>query len=191
MDLEAEFEDLHRHDIALVVAGTEQYQAVNDRLLDYMVNQQGLPGIYVTMNKPYTTIHRVLEDRGIPAHDIFFIDAISKTTHADTPDSDDVIFLETPEHLTDVSIAIDSAIEELSDDRKFLFLDSLATLSVYNEMEDVVRFVHQLTAQMRDWDVAGVIFSLEAESDRELIDKISQFCDRVIGHPNDPVSIDR
>ncbi len=183
MDIEGELGKLADTDIALVIADADDYVAVNKQILEHLVGGEGLAGIYVTVNKPYSTVVKTLEDAGIDTADIFFIDAISEDTGADIEDAPNVVFLESPQGLTSLSIAISEAVENLPEGRKFVFLDSLSTLAIYNDMDTVSQFAHFLTGKMRSWNVAGTIVSLESESDADLINAVSQFCDHVIRSP--------
>ena len=72
---------------------------------------------------------------------------------------------------------MNEAVKSLPTKKKFLFLDSLSTLSIHNSAGSVNQFAHFLTANMREWGVIGVIISLERETERDLIDELAQFCD--------------
>ncbi|MDY6765775.1 MAG: ATPase domain-containing protein [Candidatus Nanohaloarchaea archaeon] len=166
--------------IALVVVDSEDYVETNLDIMDYLIEDRGLPGVYVTINKPYTTMQDVFAEHGISMDSVFFVDAIAKETGGELVDRDNVLYMDAPDDLTGMSIVISRAVEQMPDGQKFLFLDSLTTLTIYNTADTVSQFAHFLTGKMRSWDVAGVIMSLEEEVDEELIGKISQFCDCVL-----------
>ncbi len=86
-----------------------------------------------------------------------------------------------PQALTNISIALTSAIESLpKDNDKLLILDTLSTLMLYNEAGTVTRFAHVLTEKLRAWGVKSVILTLEEETDKKIIAQLGQFCDKTI-----------
>ncbi|MDY6762080.1 MAG: ATPase domain-containing protein [Candidatus Nanohaloarchaea archaeon] len=180
MTVADEIRELEEGEIALVVVDSDDYVETNMDVLDYLVEEEGLPGVYVTINKPYATIVDVFADHDVSTDSVFFVDAITKETGGEEVEQDNVLYMDAPDDLTGLSIVISRAVEEMPDGNKFLFLDSLTTLTIYNTADTVSQFAHFLTGKMRTWNVSGVIMSLEEEVDEELIGKISQFCDCVI-----------
>jgi len=173
-------EALGDNSITLMKTSSETYQATNLAIVDALVNDHELPGIYVTVNKPYTTITRLLEENDIDPGRVFFIDAISKDMDTDREDADNVIFIESPQRLTDISIVMTDAVQGMNDRERFVFFDSMSILTIYNDSKTVTKFAHYLTGKMRKWNVAGVIISVEDEMNDELISHLTQFCDNVI-----------
>ncbi|MFB6295206.1 MAG: ATPase domain-containing protein [Candidatus Nanohaloarchaea archaeon] len=175
-----ELRQLEEGEIALVVVDADDYVETNMEILNHLVEEEGLPGVYVTINKPYKTMEDVFAEHDISTDEVFFVDAITEETGGETVERDNVLYMDAPDDLTGLSIVISRAVEEMPDGDKFLFLDSLTTLTIYNTADTVSQFTHFLTGKMRNWDVAGVIMSLEEEVDEELIGQISQFCDCTI-----------
>ena len=163
--------------LILISVGAKNYNEAIVQLTKYLNTDKKLPGIYVTVNKPYSTIKRIFEDNGINTKTILFIDAITKSTIGK---NEDCLFVGAPEDLTGISIAISEAVKSLPEKRKFLFFDSISTLSIHNTAGSVAKFTHFLTANMRQWGVVGVIILLKRETEQELIDKLYQFCDITI-----------
>ncbi len=126
-------EALEDDGITLVKTSSSRYQSTNLTIMEALVNDHGLPGVYVTVNKPYTTITRLLDDNDIDPTRLFFIDAISKDMNAKRKDEDNVIFVESPQRLTDTSIVMTEAVQGMTDKEKFVFFDSMSVLTIYNE----------------------------------------------------------
>lgn len=166
--------------ITLIKTSSTDYQQANITILDSLVNIHSLSGIYVTVNKPYTTITNLLNEKNIDPSRIFFIDAISKDRDTEIDEQDNVMFVESPQNLTDISIVLTEAVETMPDTEKFVFFDSMSILTIYNDNKTVTKFAHYLTGKMRKWNVAGVIISVEDEMNDELISHLTQFCDNVI-----------
>ena len=173
--LKQELKDL-RHYVALATVNPGQYQKTNLAIIKHMVDQK-IPGVYVTLNKPYDAIKEALSKEGIDEQLIIFIDAVTKTAGGELQKTDKCLFIGSPENLSDISMAMDQAIRAIPSNEKFVFFDSLSTLLLYNNKETVARFIHFLSGKMRVWKVRGIIISLRAATDEELIDELTQFCD--------------
>lgn len=59
----------------LVVTKTAVYQEVNKHLLKYLIEERNIPGIYITLNKPYETVKKSLE---IDTKALIFVDTEQK-----------------------------------------------------------------------------------------------------------------
>jgi KaiC/GvpD/RAD55 family RecA-like ATPase len=164
--------------IALALVDSKNYQKTNIQLLRTLI--KGRSGVYVTINKPYVTMKAILEKEKINTKLIIFIDAITKLTKGSTKKDENCLYLDNPQSLTDISVAITEALNSIKAENKFIFLDSLSTLLIYNHAGTIAKFVHFLTGRMRTWGIDGIIISLESESDKALIAKLSQFCDVTI-----------
>ncbi|MFH1285869.1 MAG: ATPase domain-containing protein [Candidatus Micrarchaeota archaeon] len=163
--------------IALITVGAREYQNTNNEILRYLVNDKKMPGVYVTINKPFATMKRILGDSGVDTRMIIFIDMITKIAGSETQKTSECLFLAGPERLSSLSIALSEAVSAIPSKEKFIFFDSISTLLLYNNTGTVAKFAHFLTSKMRVWNVEGIFLSLENESDAELISQISSFSD--------------
>jgi len=165
--------------ISLVLTTAKQYNETNLALTEYMINTKGIPGVYVTLNKPYRTMKKLLEDK-VDLRMLIFIDAITKSTGGKMEKTDDCLYLDTMQNLTDLGVAIDQAIRAIPSMDKFLLFDSLSTLLIYGQAGSVSKFIHFLTGKMRAFNVNGVLLSLVRGEDDEFLSQLSMFCDQTI-----------
>lgn len=166
--------------IALATVSAKNYQKTNIALVKHFTQDKKIPGVYVTLNKPFENIENALEKAGVDTKMIIFIDSVTKTAGGKISKTKHCLFIGNPENLSDISIAMDQAVRALPGKDKFLFFDSLSTLLLYNSVPTVARFIHFLAGKMRVWKVKGIVISLERKEDRDLIEELSQFCDVVI-----------
>lgn len=178
--LEKELDKAYENNqVVLLITDSKNYHEVNSKVLEFLVEKKDSLGIYTTINRPYSDLKRAL-DKYLDVGQIFFIDAISRETGCDVVDTKDALFLETPRDLTDISIAISELVDMMPEEKKFLFIDSLSALVLYNHKKAVTDFTHHLTGKMRSWNMAGVIISLKEEVDEEMTSYLTQFCDRTV-----------
>ncbi|MBU0456946.1 MAG: ATPase domain-containing protein [Nanoarchaeota archaeon] len=165
--------------VVLATVSSKKYHETNLKIIKYLTKKESTPGVYVTLNRPFNTVKKQLKEKGVDTSLIIFIDAITKVAGA-TKKTKECLFLGSPENLSDISFSMDQAVRSLPAKKKFVFFDSLSTLLIYNKAQTVAKFIHFLASKMRIWKVKGIIISLKKDSDKELIDELTQFCDKVL-----------
>ena len=165
--------------LVLVTVDVDSYQKSNLEILHFLVNGQKIPGVYITLNKPFDVMRRLLEDRGIDTRLVIFIDAITKVDESEKRE-EGCLFIGSPEKLSDISLALDQAVKALPTKDKFLFFDSINTLELFNKPVTVARFIYFLSGKIREWKIKGIIISIKKGTDEALINEIVQFCDKRI-----------
>ncbi|MDO8628322.1 MAG: ATPase domain-containing protein [Nanoarchaeota archaeon] len=166
--------------VALTQIDANSYNEANISIIKYLTTEQKIPGVYVTLNKPYTTVKQELSKAGINKDMVIFIDAITQTSGGKIEKTEDCLFIGSPDNLSDLSLSMDQAIMAVPSEQKFIFFDSLNTLLMYNSPATVAKFIHFLSGKMRVWKVRGIIVSLQKQSNKELVDELTQFCDITI-----------
>ena len=160
--------------IILITVDAKNYQKTAIDIVKFLVNEQGTPGVYVILNKPYEIMQRSLASNNIDPRLVIFIDATSRN---EVKKVENCLYIGSPEKLSDMSVAMDQAIKALPTAEKFLIFDSLNTLAIFNKPSTVARFIYFLTGKMREWKIKGVIITLEKETDHALLDELTQFSD--------------
>jgi len=163
--------------VALATVTAKKYQKTNLDIIKHLTEEENVPGVYVTLNKPFTTIKKLFTKNGIDVRMVIFIDAVTELESNKMKKEQNCLFIGSPENLSDISLAMDQAVRSVPGKEKFLFFDSLSTLLLYNKAVTVARFIHFLAGKMRAWKVKGIIISLEKESDKDLIEELTQVCD--------------
>ena len=158
--------------VILVIVDAKKYQKTNLELIKFLVNEEKTPGVYVTLNKPYEVILRTFQNSNIDTRLIIFIDTVS----GQTGKKKNCLYIGSPEKLSDISVAMDQAVKALPKE-KFVFFDSINTLTVFNKPVTVARFVHFLAGKMREWKIKGIIISLEKGIDEVLINELTALAD--------------
>ncbi|HSU72374.1 MAG TPA: hypothetical protein VLJ21_00815, partial [Candidatus Binatia bacterium] len=159
LNLRKELEQLPDTAVVLLLLNVRQYFEGIVEALRVLVEEENRSGVYITVNKPYGTLRELLRERDVDTSKLYFIDAISQTVTQPKLVNPKVTYLPNPQSLTDISLAFGTAAESLTG-KKFLFLDSLSTLLIYNETGSVAKFAHFLTLKMRAMGMKGVLVTL-------------------------------
>jgi len=171
-------EELGEDYVALFIINAREYLETNMTILRN-ITKNDATGIYVTINRPYDSLKKMLQQSNADTKRIFFIDCITKTLgHCE--EAENVLYLESSQNLTGLSIAIAEAIKALPGENKFLILDSLTALVIYNPAGAISKFLHYLTSKMRMLKLRGILFSIGKEVDPKIAEQLQQFVDKVI-----------
>lgn len=165
-------------DIQLILFSTEskKYNEINISALQNLLKKQ-YSGIYVTLNKSYETIKGVLEKNKINTKSLIFIDAISNIKGKK---AGECLFVGSPQDLTGICIAITEGVKSITQKRKFLVIDSISTLLIYNPGGAITKFIHFLSTLARDENCALILIMAGEEKERKIIDQVKPFFDLCI-----------
>lgn len=177
MNISNRFKGLAEDFIVSVIVPSNNYEKVNMHILDNFINKKKTHGIYITINRPYKSILKLMKDKKINTKNISFIDCISKEI-AKPRKNTNCIFVKSPGNLTEIAIALDKLFTHTK--HGFILFDSLDTLLLYNSLEGVTRFVHFITGKMRIYGINGILLGLDEKTDKELMSGITHFTDRTI-----------
>ncbi len=173
-----ELKDLSKGQVFLVISNSKNYLKNNIDILRFLVNERKMYGIYISLNWPYKNLNSLLGKNKIKAENLFYIDTLSETVGAEAS-GDKCLLISSPHSLTEISIALDKAVESVKAE-KFVFLDSVSTLLLYNQLHTVAKFIHFLSGKIRNWGIEGVLISVEKGMKSELAESLVQFVDRVV-----------
>src|SRR3989344_7778591 len=85
--------------VALATVESKDYQRTNLRIIRHLTKEQNIPGVYVTLNRPYESMNNILKNNKIDTNMILFIDAITKIVGGDVMKKGKCLFIGSPERL--------------------------------------------------------------------------------------------
>ena len=152
----------------LTITSVEKLQA---EIITKTKTFKGKIGIYVSLNKTQKSTEDILKKGGIDTSKLFFIDCVSKEKVRE-----DVLHIG-PEDLDMLSTAIQAFIKDIPGE-KFMIIDALSTLLIYNNENKVAKFVQDVTDYASENNVYIIAFSPKTQGE-ELLNKIFNFFDKV------------
>ena len=165
--------------ILLMLSNADTYSQTSIDVLQHLVTTKNLPGVYVSFSKPYDTLKKTLEDV-IDLEMVTIIDGMTMSTVGRPDKKEECIYLSSLSSLSDLGIVITQAVKAIKNENKFILIDSLSTLFIYNNQDTVSKFMHYIIGNMRVWGVCGILLSLDRESDKDFLEQLSLFCDKTI-----------
>jgi len=155
--------------------------------VDPMVYQEGVleairyfserfgTGLYVTLNKPSAVLQGAFEKGGLARGSLVYLDSITNTTERRTESCQ---YMGRMRELTDLGIAMAKMISEVQ--VKFVFVDSVSTLLIYNDPKSVARFCHAVTERLRSLNLPAALLLVEMVEGDEVAAQLAQFCDAFV-----------
>ncbi len=167
--------ELPHNEIVLVVLPKLEYVEKIMKLLKITIKQNKRL-CYVSLNKPKKTLEKELEKYKINPKNLFIIDCVSKTAQQ-VIQTKSTIFISSPKHLTELSIAVKKAIDLGAD---IFLIDSLSTLLIYEKETAVIKFTHYLISKLRATDRKAIFIIIASETSRALFEDLCMFVDAVV-----------
>lgn len=169
------FSELEKNYSIILIAPKNNYNAYQIRLAKYFSEKQ--KGIYISLNRKADELRKELLEKKVDSKDILFIDGLSEIVDEEADKTKNTLFISSPSEISALEEKIILAMEKQK--KGFIIFDSLTTLLVYNEAETVEKFVHKLSAKIKESDFESVFLIVDSANER-VLSTISQFFDKVI-----------
>lgn len=165
----------------LVLSNKANHEVVTNALLRKFLQKSGAMVVYVAVNKPAEKIKKGLLAQGLELSNIRFIDMVSMELGAGkaVPDKN-VSFISSTSGLNELLEEIQKSLREKNSGSQLLLLDSVSTLLVYNDSGPVEKLLHALMGRLNKMNVAGIFLMAKSDEHEDIIQTISQFCDKVV-----------
>lgn len=166
-------------DIWQILVDSDTYADTIAEFLKHFVNEKKMPGVYISLNRPYDVVKNNFE-KIIDIRWLIFIDGITNLTGIKPQKRDGCLFLSSLTNMTDMGITIDQALDAINSDKIFILLDSLSTMTVYNDDDIVFKFVHYLMGRIRLKGICGIFITIKLDKGNDITNQLSLICDKTI-----------
>ncbi|MCS7131054.1 MAG: DUF835 domain-containing protein, partial [Archaeoglobaceae archaeon] len=106
-------------------------------------------------------------------------DSITMQVGGEVLDEDKCFYLSSPDPVQ-LQVTIERAMDLITSNNRFIYIDSLSTISLYKSFETLIKFLRHITGKIRLRGFVGTIFTLEKEMDETYYSQITLMCDEVI-----------
>lgn len=154
----------------LISCDIENYLKVNMIVLKNLVNEKGFKCIYVAVNKPVSSLMDAFRREGLDTDKLSFVECATVGTETEKR------ILVKPDNLTDMNMSISRLIEE-TPERKFVYLDAISTLYIFNSVNVVERFAHHLVFSMKSKGTGLILVAVNEEIEKRSVAALTTFCD--------------
>lgn len=175
--LELALKPLPDYSILTLYIDPNQYFPALAKIMSNLVNERGMTGIYITTTRPAKAIQNRLSMKKIDMDKIYFVDCISYSVGANLKVGDEVLYVESPTQLESVMLKTYWLLKKIDSEHKFVFLDSLNTLGIYNDERMLSEFFHLFINKLRTKEIFGVILSVGEDPPKDTVKMLELVCD--------------
>ena len=165
--------------VILIKVSSIRLVEINTQLLQWYISEKKCGAVYVTVNKPFSSLVDGFKRAKIDTSKIFIIDAVTPRKHASNIRVENAVFIGSPRELTNISISTTSTFEKFKV-AKILIFDSLGALLDYNKLETVKEFIHFISNKMRNLKITLAIICVKGMVDEKILGQLNAYVDYVI-----------
>jgi KaiC/GvpD/RAD55 family RecA-like ATPase len=178
--LKDRFSRLSRGWVALLQVPVEKTLEMNIEALK-ILQELGYEGVYITLSKDYIELSKIFRERGLDMGRLAFIDGVSQMYGIGAVDAPNVKYISGPISLDGIVAAVTDVIPTMKSEKKFVFLDSITAVLLYNSLERTLKFSEFLTVSLKRLEVAGVMVSVsKGFANDNLIKELAKLSNEVI-----------
>jgi hypothetical protein len=156
----------YNQSVGIILPGNN-YNDLTQALFEYIYSKPESAWVYVTITKTYNNILKDFGDIIIDQNNIRFIDCISRAAglYYNAPNC---VFIESPSQLERIILEIMNQFKMLDKNiNKYLVLDSLSSLLIYNNSSLIKEFITHLNNRTIIEDIHNISLSIEEEMDEK------------------------
>jgi len=138
-----------------------------------LLTAEGAAGVYVSLAKDYLSVSAQLAAAGVDMTKVKFVDAVSRMYGIAPVPALEVIYVDGPLSVDDIIAGVQGSLKELPPGRRFVLLDSLTTVMLYNSIEATVDFGSTLRTMLKKAKAEGlVVVSYSDAMNEELLHRL-------------------
>lgn len=141
----------------------------------------GFEGVYISFQRPFKNISSMFEQNGIDVNKLIVIDVAAALAEADQEKNSRCVHVSPEINIDELVKAIYTSLQKLKSERKFIFIDSLTTISLYKPLSETLRFSEFLMRTTKTEKNTILIFNVAKDlSQKRFIKDIAIQVDQVV-----------
>ena len=159
----------------------ESYFEVNLETIDVLISKQGYSGLYISLHRPYKNLVSLLKGKGINTDKLSFIDAASSQAELQEDETENCTYISKELNIDELTRAVYKMLPKIKGENKFVFLDSITTLALYQPLSEALRFTEFLNRTVKNEEANGAVVNVAKDlAQKEFIKDIVMNVDEVI-----------
>ena len=162
-----------------IILPAANYPDLVQALFDRICSSPEEAWVYVTVTKPCENIINQFESLK-DAKNIKFIDCISRAAGINKG-NDNCIFVESPTMLEKIGLEIINVFKEVDEKvKKYLVIDSLTNLIIYNDPDIVTEFFYHIINRTRTKNIHTISLAIEEEELDKYLTRLIYLNDKIL-----------
>lgn len=153
-----------------------------------LLTDEGFEGIYISFQRPFKNISSFLGEKGIDVDKLLFIDAAASLSGEQQYDDMHCIHISQAIDIDELVKAIYTSLPKLKSKKRFVFIDSLTTITLYKPLSETMRFSEFLVRTVRKDETENITLIFNVAKDlaqKRFIRDVAFQVDQVISVKNE------
>jgi len=147
--------DLDKESVIMIESPAENYLDANISSIKTMIDY-GFEGVYISFQRPFRNICSHFEREGINLDRIYVIDFASAFCKTDQDLNPRCVNVNQEIGLEEMTKLICLTLERLSQEKRFIFVDSISTFALHEDLDETLRFPEYLIKSIKDKKIDDV-----------------------------------
>ncbi|MFA6048474.1 MAG: ATPase domain-containing protein [Candidatus Micrarchaeia archaeon] len=170
--------------VIMVEVPTEAYFGSNADSVRQLV-QDGFEGVYVSFQRPYNNVVLLFQQQGIDTKKLVIVDAASACGNEKGKKTGQCVPVSSKMDVDEIVRAIYTSLAALKSKKRFVFIDSITTIALYQPLSETLRFSEFLvrTVKQREGGVSTstIVFNVAKDlAQKQFIRDVALRADEVI-----------
>lgn len=165
---------------------TENYFEASSSCVKALIDH-AYGGVYISFQRPFPHIKESLQEKGINTDKLLFIDVATAFAKGKITNDPQCTHISQAIDVNELVRAIYLALEQLEQKEKFIFIDSISTITLFKPLSETLRFSEFLIRTTKKYkDPVHLIFNVAKElSQKKFIKDIALRVNKIIPPKND------
>ncbi|UCB59139.1 MAG: hypothetical protein JSV67_02230 [Thermoplasmatales archaeon] len=153
--------DLDKESIVMIESPSDNYLDANISSIKTMIDN-GFEGVYLSFQRPFKNIFSLFEREGINLDKIYVVDFATAFCKSDQELNPRCVNINSGFEFEEMIKIICLTLERLTQEKRFVFVDSISTYALHENLDDISRFPESLinAIKNRKIDDVTLIFNI-------------------------------
>lgn len=166
--------------IALEVSSDSYFDVIRT-LTERVSIEKNLDVIYLNSTLPAASIINVMDLLEMKRDHIYFVDCGSSVLMTDKATNGHVLYVESATMLENIMLKVEYLMRKLDPKKgKLIFIDSINSLAIHNNMNILSEFMHILFNSLRSKNAYTIVLSIKEQSSDDINRALTMVCDERI-----------
>ena len=136
---------------------SENYFDIASACVKKMIDD-GYAGLYISFQRPFNNLITSLKRRGVNTDKLLFVDVASSLANDSQSDHSQVIHVSEKLDINELVRVINSSLPSIPTKQKFIYVDSLSTITLHKPLSETLRFSEFLIRTTKNTSVDEAVF---------------------------------
>jgi KaiC/GvpD/RAD55 family RecA-like ATPase len=168
--------------VILMELPSESYFKSNSSTIKLLTGN-GFEGIYISFNRPFRNVSSLLNQHGININKLLFVDVATALSKEKQKQNPRCIQISQEIDIDELIRAIYTSFPKLKSDKRFIFIDSLTTITFYKPLSETMRLAEFFVRKVKKYELQNLILIFNVAKDlaqKKFIKDIASHVDEVI-----------